>query len=393
MKGIYLIYLVVPLLVLICWHQSSALTPKEQLTQLKQEMKKKREALALTRAKGENASKRINTCQRQAQEKTNRIREKEMKISLLDSGIKTKRKELTSEQVARENRHQVWQSRLSSYYRISMAETPLLSGIIVDIPVFRQNDFVPLMRKSVTTDHVIIAAHEQKIGTIRQETGKLEVQKNSHVKEWNISKQELSAIEKEKATQQEQLAATRKEQEKLAAEIKEFEDRQKRLESLLASVQKKIRSKNKAERKSTPSQNSDLNRKQVLLPPDFPHFNLPVAGKIIRGYGVYEHPVWHTKTFRNGITIAAPAGSQVRAIASGTVAYSGNLKGYGNMMIIDHGKNVFSVYGHCWSLLKKVGTNVSINEAIATVGVVDELTSILYFEVRYKGKSVNPIVS
>lgn len=115
MKGIYLMYLVVPLLVLICWQQSSALTPKEQLVQIKQDMKKKREALVQVRSREDNTSKRIQACQRRAQEQSKRITETEKRISNLHLGIRMKQRDLAVEKSARLNRQQMWQSRLSGY--------------------------------------------------------------------------------------------------------------------------------------------------------------------------------------------------------------------------------------------------------------------------------------
>lgn len=389
MKGIYLMYLVVPLLVLICWQQSSALTPKEQLVQIKQEMKKKREALVQVRSREDNTSKRIQACQRQAQEQSKRITETEKRISNLHLGIQIKKRDLAVEKSSRMNRQQMWQSRLSSFYRISMAETtPLLNVGMCSIKYCK--DTVPVVSHAFFIDHSVITTHDQKIVVIGNETQQLSGQKQQKVVERDTGKRELSRLEREKAEQAERLAATRKERERLAEEIREFEAKQKRLESLLASIQKKSRNKAKAEKRPTPPDETGGYRKQVTLPPDFPRFKLPVEGKIIRNYGVYEHPVWHTKTFNNGITIAAQPGSPVRAIADGTVAFAGNLKGYGNITIIEHRQGVFSVYGQCGILMMKVGAQMGSNKTIATVGTGEGEISALYFEVRYLGRSVNP---
>ncbi|MFZ4859399.1 MAG: murein hydrolase activator EnvC family protein [Desulfuromonadaceae bacterium] len=389
MKGIYLMYLVVPLLVLICWQQSSALTPKEQLTQLKQEVKKKREALAQNRVREESTSKRIQVCQRQAHEQNKRVIDTEKKISILKSGIQLKQRDLAVEKSAQQNRKQMWQSRLSSFYRVTMAETDVLQ----DCNPKKSNiykDTVTIVVHAFSKDQAIIAAHDKNIVVIDKEARQLSGEKRQKVADRDSGKRELSRLEREKAEQAERLAVTRKERERLAEEIRAFEAKQKRLESLLASIQNKSRNKAKTEKRPTPPDETGGYRKQVTLPPDFPRFNLPVAGKIIRNYGVYEHPVWHTKTFNNGISIAANPGSPVRVIADGTVAFAGNLKGYGNMIIIEHVQEVFSVYGLCGSLMMKVGAKVGRGDAIASVGIVETDTPSLYFEIRSRGKTVNP---
>lgn len=389
MKGIYFMYLVVPLLVLICWQQSNALTPKEQLTQLKQEVKKKREALAQTRVREESTSKRIQVCQRQVQEQNKRVTDSENKISILKSGIQLKQRYLAVEKSARLNRKQMWQSRFSSFYRLTMAEA--------DMPLGSKpghwciyKDTAPIVAHAFSIDYAIIAEHDKKIAVIDKEARYLSVEKQQKEVERDTGKRELSRLEREKVEQAERLAATRKERERLAEEIRAFEEKQKRLESLLASIQKKTRGKTKAEKRSTLSNESGGYRKQVSLPPDFPRFNLPVSGNIIRGYGVYRHPQWGTTTFSSGLTIATEAGTPVKAIAGGSVVYAGALKGYGNIIIIDHGQQVFSVYGNCGNLVKRVGNRVERSESIATVGSVDLEAPSLYFELRSKGKAVNP---
>jgi septal ring factor EnvC (AmiA/AmiB activator) len=91
------------------------------------------------------------------------------------------------------------------------------------------------------------------------------------------------------------------------------------------------------------------------------------------------------------ISIAAQNGTDIRSVFDGQVIFSDYFKGYGNMVIIDHGGGYFSLYGHASRLNKKVGAQVSRNEVIAGVGDVDSLRgSMLYFELRHQGKPVDP---
>src|SRR5512136_395642 len=71
---------------------------------------------------------------------------------------------------------------------------------------------------------------------------------------------------------------------------------------------------------------------------------------------------------QNGIEIKAPLGAEVRAVLAGKVLYADWFKGFGNVMIIDHGDQTFTVSGYCSQLLKKAGDVVSQGEAIALVG-------------------------
>lgn len=83
----------------------------------------------------------------------------------------------------------------------------------------------------------------------------------------------------------------------------------------------------------------------------------------------------------------------MRAIAPGRVVFADWLKGFGNLIIVDHGEKYLSVYAYNQSLLKKVGDTVSGRDVIATVGSTGgQVESGLYFEIRQNGKPVNPLL-
>lgn len=95
---------------------------------------------------------------------------------------------------------------------------------------------------------------------------------------------------------------------------------------------------------------------------------------------------------QNGIEISAPMDAEVRAILPGKVLYADWFKGFGNMVIIDHGDHTFTVSGYCSQLLKKEGDTVSQGETIARVGSAGSLKGpSLYFEIRHRGKPQDPM--
>lgn len=92
-----------------------------------------------------------------------------------------------------------------------------------------------------------------------------------------------------------------------------------------------------------------------------------------------------------GITISAPEGRHVNAIAAGKVIYADWLRGFGMVMVIDHGKGYMSLYGYAQALLKEPGDTVQQGQTIALVGRSGgQSEPSLYFEVRYKGQAVDP---
>jgi septal ring factor EnvC (AmiA/AmiB activator) len=118
---------------------------------------------------------------------------------------------------------------------------------------------------------------------------------------------------------------------------------------------------------------------------------LPVKGKIKNSFGAYRNAKFKTKNFRSGIDIRADRGEPVHAVYPGRVLYSSWFKGYGNMLIIDHGGHYYTVYAHVDEIFKQKGEAVEDNEVIATVGDTGSMEGPgLYFEVRYHGKPLDP---
>ena len=119
----------------------------------------------------------------------------------------------------------------------------------------------------------------------------------------------------------------------------------------------------------------------------------PVPGRVTRQYGVSKHPRFGTKTMSNGVEIAAPHGTDVRAVYDGQVVFAEWFKGYGQSVILSHTDGYYTLYAHNSELLVQRGQPVHRAQVIARVGSTGVLegSPSLYFEVRKKDQPVNPI--
>ena len=118
---------------------------------------------------------------------------------------------------------------------------------------------------------------------------------------------------------------------------------------------------------------------------------MPVKGKIISLFGPHRNKKFNVVNFQSGINIRADRGEPVRAVFGGRILYAGWLKGYGNMLIINHGNNYYTLYAHAEELFKAKDETVEKDEVIATVGDTGSMAgSRLHFEVRYHGKPMDP---
>ncbi|MCE0813840.1 murein hydrolase activator NlpD [Buttiauxella sp. S04-F03] len=111
----------------------------------------------------------------------------------------------------------------------------------------------------------------------------------------------------------------------------------------------------------------------------------PTEGKIIENFSA-------TEGGNKGIDIAGSKGQAVVATASGRVVYAGNaLRGYGNLIIIKHNDDYLSAYAHNDTMLVREQQEITAGQKIATMGSTGTSSTRLHFEIRYKGKSVNPL--
>ena len=114
----------------------------------------------------------------------------------------------------------------------------------------------------------------------------------------------------------------------------------------------------------------------------------PIRGTVMARFGTDrpEGGVWR------GILVRADAGAAVQVVGAGTVVYANWLRGFGNLLIVDHGQEYLSVYAYNQSLLKQVGDTVRAGDTVALAGSTGgQVDSALYFEIRHRGVAVDPI--
>ncbi|MDO4988126.1 MAG: peptidoglycan DD-metalloendopeptidase family protein [Synergistes sp.] len=118
----------------------------------------------------------------------------------------------------------------------------------------------------------------------------------------------------------------------------------------------------------------------------------PVQGKLSSTFGTRVHPVFKTKVTHTGIDIPAPKGTPVKAADAGEVLYTGWMRGYGQVVIIDHGANLTTVYAHLSGINTAEDAKVSRGSVIGSVGSTGVATgNHLHFEVRVNGNAVDPM--
>ena len=202
---------------------------------------------------------------------------------------------------------------------------------------------------------------------------------------------DLTARENQLATEQHRWLASREETARLAAE-------QRRL---LGHVRSERRAQEEAIRElEAESARIEAIIRQTEPPaPSGPvptltngSLHWPVTGRISSGFGWRTHPIFHGREFHTGIDIAAPWGTPIQAAANGTVLFTGWMRGYGMLVILDHGNGLSTTYAHLSSCGVHGGDHVRSGDVIARIGSTGWSTGPhLFFEVREDGRPVNPL--
>jgi len=118
----------------------------------------------------------------------------------------------------------------------------------------------------------------------------------------------------------------------------------------------------------------------------------PLQGKVISFFGKKKSTQFDTYILNNGIEIKPGASNKIKAIYDGAVVFADYFKGYGNLIIVQHAKNFYSVYGHCEKILKKKGDKVTEGEVISIAGNSGSTSGkSRYLEIRKDLKPENPL--
>lgn len=190
-----------------------------------------------------------------------------------------------------------------------------------------------------------------------------------------VVEQRRRAVEAAVRRQRAVVARLRTEESGAAQQLAALEEKARRLQRLVDSL---------SQQKSGLTPALDIRSVQGAL-------QWPVEGRVFERFGRQRNPKFATFTINNGLKIEALPGTPVRAVFAGTVLFSQWFKGYGNLIILDHGNRVFSLYGNVKASMVTVGDRIATGQPIAGVGESEETSSgHLYFEIRHDNRPEDP---
>jgi murein DD-endopeptidase MepM/ murein hydrolase activator NlpD len=239
-------------------------------------------------------------------------------------------------------------------YRFEMVSSYVTADLQM-LKALQQQQSVIAQKRTEITDR------QQELLDQKKAYAKLQVQnqleQNKRISIMQDKKEELSALQKDRKL--------------LEASLDEMERTSKEMEAQIKNLQNK--------------NHSALGTGRLMW---------PVTGRITSYFGWRVHPILHKKKYHSGLDIAVGTGTPIAAADTGVVIFCGRNGGYGNMIALDHGNEISTVYAHCSVLLVTNGQTVAKGDTIGKVGSTGFSTGPhLHFEVRKNGVPVNPMSS
>jgi septal ring factor EnvC (AmiA/AmiB activator) len=372
-----------------------AQNPKDELSGVKQEIKAQKQLITKTRKVEAVISTEIKEILKNLVQKETDLGRLNRDLSSVESSLDRTGNEIKKVTEEANRKRAEIERRLSSLYKAGELGTLRMFFSAESFPQLAEN--IRYMRSILENDKRLFSEYNQKIERLKSLKEDLErdALKKAHIK--SGIEQKKREIEEEKKKKAAYLGKVRQDRKSYESSLKELQANASRLQAMITRLEALSRRKLSSRHEKPGAKLKPL----AELPPvpdrgfssQKGRMSLPVRGEILESYGKHKHPEFNSFTFSKGLSISAPSGTEIKAIYDGTVIFADYFKGFGNMMVVDHGGGYFSLYAHASRLAKKVGAEVSRHEAIGAVGDVDSSKgSILYFEIRHQGKPVDPAV-
>ena len=293
--------------------------------------------------------------------------------------------------------------RLTELYKHSPDETGI-NAILGARGIHEAVNTAYMLNMFARNDMAMFAELNAREHELTQARAKLESDRskiNSQTEELKKKREEFdSAVKKTDSL----LKSVQTEQKKAESAAKELESAQRAVGSKITNLmnQKKKRASTvKITPAKSAARNSNVGGAKAAVPvksdntaqkASVKSLAWPMTGTVTMQYGSRVHPTFKTTIFNSGIDIAASAGTPVKAAGPGEVLYQGWLRGLGQVVIIDHGGDLTTVYAHLGRTSVREGANVSTGTVIGSAGNTGTDAEYgLHFEVRRNGSAVNPM--
>jgi septal ring factor EnvC (AmiA/AmiB activator) len=358
---------------------------QRKLQQTQKQLREEKERAAAARARETSLLAELEEIERRLAAKQREVARLEARIKKAQSDVQMYRGEISRLERHRAGQTNALAARLRVIYRVHAqggALPVILSG---DDPVTRAVA-VRHLASLAALDARLIQEYRVTSDRLADRKGREEAQQQELAGLHEEAKREQAEVDREVAKRRVILAKVRDERAYHERMVGELTEASHRLEAFIRELQAKQRKLAKI-----PPPKGGIEPPAVGFGALKGRLPWPTEGRIVTGFGAQVHPRFGTRTFRNGVDIEAQVGRDVHAVHGGHVIYTGWFKGYGNLIIVDHGNEYYTLYAHIADIEAKEGEDVRQGQRIGTVGDTGSLAGPrLYFEVRFQGRPQDP---
>jgi murein hydrolase activator len=357
---------------------------QRRLHETQRQLKEERERAAEARKREVSLLAELEQIERRLVDKQREVRQLDERVGRGEAEIQALRGEIGGLERQRLAREQALARRLRTVYKLQAQGGALPVILSRDDPLARAATLRHLSR-TAALDARLIQEYRVILDRLGDRRAREEVRQNELASLRAEARRGELEVDRDAAKRRTLLARVRDERAYHDRMVGELSEAARRLEAFIRDLQARQRRLAKVPPKSRvepPTAGFGTLRGRLPWPTD---------GRIVTPFGAQVHPRFGTRTFKNGVDIEAVEGTDVTAVYPGHIVYTGWFKGYGNLIIMDHGNDYYTLYAHVGEILVKEGDDVKQAQRIGTVGDTGSLAGArLYFEVRYQGKPLDP---
>jgi len=365
---------------------------RRQMEQLKRDAEEKRRKARELKGRETKVLKDLRTTETRLRQTRSSITKLNRREKQLERDLEVVRSDLSRSERALMSRRDRLAARLRGLYKLGrQRELEFLLAADSFAQLFARADYLVRVARQ---DRVLLLGIRHEKEKIAANQDRLDLTLRDVEKTAKQKQREQRQLDKLRAKRQQTVLVIQSERQTYEAAAAELERTARRIKSVLDELERRRRAEDEARRKGTaPGQPAPLEPYAGDFAAARGKLAWPVRGEVVGNFGNEKHPKFGTVTFNSGIDIAAPLGTDVRAVARGRVDFASNDYGtYGQMLILNHGDGYYTLYAHCSAVLVARGQEVESGQVVARVGDTGSLKgSILHFEVRKGRSALNPL--
>lgn len=357
----------------VCHASDKLSESREKLQQVQEQIGSTSEQIAQKKASERSALQRLEELERNISASDRELQKYSAALDKLKKEIAAAQKNTAHyEDILKRARRDV-EKRLRVLYTTGDAGTLRLIFSDISPAVIAEN--TEFLQRITAHDKALLLEYRKQLENLRESQNALERQKERYAETLRRQQERRNELKQAKREQDALVDKIRRDSSMLKSLLADLKERSEAMKELITSLEKR---KNAG---FVPSGEAFESRKGQL--------DWPSSGSIRSGFGVHKHKQFGSQVQTNGLEIAAVPGTKIKAIWEGKVVFAAPFKGYGNMLILDHGDKYYSLYANAAKLHLNKGDSAKAGQVVATAGYSGG--DSYYFEIRRRGTPMNPI--